>query len=120
MKIKKTSLSQNSIVNLNFLQTKNYFLHDFKSKHVQLTFVKSLKIVYKYNACKKKIVFINVWPIVTAAVKHLVEKTKHKYSSNIRRLLLNKFKFKQNSTCKKDLLVLLDTKISGEFKVPSL
>jgi hypothetical protein len=120
VKIKKRSSNQNSIINLNFLQTKNYFLHHFKLKNMQLTFVKGLKIIYKYNACNKKIVFIHVLPTVITSVRNFIDKTEQQYLSNIRFLLRNKFNFKQNSTHKKDLLVLLDTKVSGHFKIPSI
>lgn len=120
MKIKKMSANQNSTINLNCLQTKNYFLYNSKSKNMQSAFIKGLKIIHKYNASNKNIVFINGWPTVTVVAKHLVEKTEHQYLSHIRRLLLNKFDFKHNLSRKKDLLLLLDTKVSGQFKTPSL
>lgn len=120
MKIRKTSPNQNSIIALNFLQTKNYFLHDFKLKNMQLAFVKGLKIIYKYNACNKKIVFINVLPTVITSVKHFIDKTKHEYLLNIRRFLINKLHSEQSLPHKKDLLILLNTKVSGHLKIPSL
>jgi hypothetical protein len=120
MKIRKASSNRNSIASLNFLWTKNYFLHSFRLKNMQLTFIKGLKIIYKYNACNKKIVFINVLPTVIASVRHLIHKTEHKYLFNIRRFLINKLHFKQNLAHKKDLIVLLDTKVSGRLKIPSL
>lgn len=116
MKIKKTSTYRNSLVSLTFLQTKNYFSYDFKLKEMQLLLIKGLKIIYKYNAYDKEIVFINVWPIVTTAIQYLIDKSKHKYLSNTRRILTNK----QNSVHEKDLLVLLNTKVSGHFKTPSV
>lgn len=116
MKIKKTSIDRSSLISLTFLQTKNCFSYSSKLKDMQLLLIKGLKIIYKYNACDKKIVFINAWPIITTAIRYLIDKSKHKYLSSIRRILTNK----QDSVHEKDLLVLLGTKISRHFKIPSV
>jgi hypothetical protein len=109
MKVKKTNQSQNLIINLKFLQTKNYFAYNLKFKNIQSKFIKGLKIVYKYNIYNKKIFFLNVCSTIAVIIKHLIKKTKHKYIPNF--ILLNS-DFKKNLIYKSNLLVLLNTKTS--------
>ena len=59
MKITKINQNRSFIVNLKFLKTKNYFLHNLTFKNIQSKFVKGLKVISKYNAYNKKIIFFN-------------------------------------------------------------
>ena len=120
MKIIKINKSQSLILNLKFLNTKKYltFL-------TQCRFVKSLKIISKYNAYNKKIIFFNNCHTISIAVKQLIKKTRHIYLPNFIPLL-NNFDLKKNLIYKSCLLVLLTTqtnkskKINSQIKIPNL
>jgi hypothetical protein len=125
MKTRKINQSQSLIINLKFLNTKNYFLHDLKFKNIQCRFVKGLKIIYKYNAYNKKIIFFNSCFVISTAIKQLIKKTKHIYISNFVSLL-NNLDLKKNLTYKSGLLVLLTAqtntskKTNNQIKIPGL
>jgi hypothetical protein len=120
MKIIKINQSQSLILNLKFLNTKNYltFL-------IQCRLVKGLKIISKYNAYNKKIIFFNNCNTISIAVKQLIKKTRHIYIPNFTPLL-NNFDLKKNLIYKSGLLVLLTAqtnkskKMNSQIKIPSL
>ena len=89
MKITKINQNQSFIVNLKFLKTKNYFLHNLTFKNIQCKFVKGLNIISKYNAYKKKIIFFNNCHSISIALKQLIKKTRHTYVPNFVPLLNN-------------------------------
>ena len=125
MKIIKINQSQSLIINLKFLNTKNYFLHNLTFKNIQCKFVKGLKIISKYNAYNKKVIFFNNCSTISIAVKQLIKKTRHIYIPNFVPLL-NNFDLKKSLMYKSGLLVLLNIqtnkskKTNSQIKIPSI
>jgi hypothetical protein len=125
VKITKINQNRSFIVNLKFLKTKNYFLHNLTFKNIQSKFVKGLKVISKYNAYNKKIIFFNNCPSISIALKQLIKKTRHIYVPNFVPLL-NNFDLKKSLIYKSGLLVLLNVqtnkskKTNSQIKIPSL
>jgi len=125
MKIKKIIKSKSSLIKLKFLQTKNYkkiySMINFKIEDIQCKFVKSLKVLHKYNSKNRKFFFLNTLTTVAITLKRLLKKTKHVYASNF--LLLKKNRHFLQS----DLFIILTKKIdtiilkkSYQIKIPNI
>lgn len=115
MKIIKINQSQSLILNLKFLNIKNYLA----LKNIKCKFVKGLKIILKYNAYNKKIIFFNNCSTILIALKQLIKKTRHIYIPNFVSLL-NNLDLKKNLIYKSSLLVLLTTQANNNKKTNSL
>lgn len=125
MKIKKIVKSKSPLIKLKLLRTKNYkknySMINLKIEDIQYRFVKSLKILHKYNSKNKKISFLNTAPTIAITLKRLLKKTKHIYASNY--LLLKK----NSNFLQSDLFITLTKKIdtvilkkSHQIKIPNI
>ena len=141
MKIQNVLNSQNKLIKLQLLKTKNYekknFFQNLKIEDIENRLKKGFKVLYKYNAVNKKLVFLNSCLTIELKLQNLLNKTEHIYISdylqlinlmkNKKSFLLNKFQKKisrktLNLRNKHNLIIVLNKQIKKKEieKIPSI
>jgi len=86
MKIQNVLKSQNKLIKLQLLKTKNFekkkFFQNLKIEDIENRLKKGLKIIYKYSVADKKLVFLNSCLTIEFKFQNLLNETKHIYTSN--------------------------------------
>lgn len=130
MKIQSVLKNQNKLMKLQLLKTKNFekqkFLKNLKIEDIENRLKKGFKIIYKYNAINKKLVFLNTCLTIELKLQNLLNETKHIYTSNylqLNNLMKNKESFLLNRLQKNivrktlNLIIVLNKQIkNNDFK----
>jgi len=119
MKIQNVLNSQNKLIKLQLLKTKNFekkkFFQNLNIENIENRLKKGLKIIYKYSTINKKIVFLNTCLTIELKLQNLLNETKHIYTSKYLQLNNN---LKNNN----NLIIVLNKQIKKNNieKIPSI
>ena len=115
MKINRTPIAKNKLLNLNIARAKTYknTAYFIRIKNIEFNLKKALNVIYKYHITNKKITFIlGPQTKVNNKLKHLLfKKTNHSITSEI--LWANSYKYSKNKLKLEqisDLIVIISQK----------